>query len=90
MTGTNKIYNYRKITEAEQADFARRLRTFRRKNNLTQKQMALAMGIGHFTLVKLENCYERPYGRTLAALRRLEEKCSKAERLEMASLIGLA
>jgi transcriptional regulator with XRE-family HTH domain len=81
---------YRERTAAECEAFAGRMRRFRKRHKLTQKQLAAAMGMGVKVITLLENCEERPWEATVLRFRAVEAKYERAKELEMAGLEGLS
>lgn len=86
--GHNLGKTYRKTTTEEQRAFAERLKAFRRRHGLFQRELAQLLDMRQATIADLELCREQPWPRTVLRFRELEEQYEKADEREMDALEG--
>lgn len=82
--------SYKEMSEADQAGFAGHMRRFREKYGLSQRELALAMGVGVGTVAGLEVSRVRPWPETVLKFQKVEARYRAVEEKKMDELQGMS
>ena len=80
----------REMTDAECAEYAARVKKFRKVHGLSQARMSVAAGLGWYTVCALENGVYKPFPRTVEKIEALMERYAREAEREVEGLEGLS